>query len=34
VLRVLLSDPARVQALFRDHLPNNIVGLLVDTLPV
>ena len=34
VLRVLLSDPARVQALFRDHLPNDIVGLLADTLPV
>ena len=34
VFRVLLSDPARVQALFRDHLPNDIAGLLADTLPV
>ena len=34
VLRVLLSDPARAHALFRDHLPNDIAGLLADTLPV
>ena len=33
-VRVLLSDPARVLALFRDHLPNEIAGLLADTPPV
>jgi len=33
MFRALLSDPVRAQALLRDHLPNEIVGLLADKPP-
>ena len=31
--RALLSDPGRLRAVLRDHLPNDISGLLADTPP-
>ena len=33
LFRALMSDPVHVQALLRDHLPNEIAGKLADTLP-
>ena len=34
LFRALLSDHARAAAFLRDHLPNDIAGLLDDSLPV
>ncbi len=33
LFRALLADPERVRDFLRDHLPNNISGLLADTPP-
>ena len=33
LFRAVFSDPVHAQSLLRDHLPNNIAGLLADTPP-
>ena len=34
LFRALVSDPGRAAALIRDHLPDRVVGLLTDAMPV